>query len=281
MALPVPTLDHVVINARTDIDGAAETFRRLGFTLTERGYHTLGSMNHLAMFGTDYLELIAVPKDAAPDVRPDVQASPYGLNGFVFGTEDSAALYSALSAAGVSAKAPREFSRPVRLDGGERQATFRTVSIPDSDTPYGRIYYCHHLTRNLVWRDEWRRHANGVVAVARAVFVHPDPAAAAQLYAHMFGPDAVRDIEGGKLVVVAGTDLEIVTEATARREFGDGMPDAAGRSTYMAMLGFRTSSVKHAASVLKQNGIPFAETRASILQVPARAAFNTTLTFAE
>ncbi len=281
MALPVPTLDHVVINARTDIDGAAETFRRLGFTLTERGYHTLGSMNHLAMFGTDYLELIAVPKDAAPDIRPDVQASPYGLNGFVFGTEDSAALYAALSAAGVNAKAPREFSRPVRLDGTERQATFRTVSIPDSDTPYGRIYYCHHLTRDLVWRDEWRRHANGVVAVSRAVFVHPDPAAAAQLYARMFGPDAVRDIEGGKLVVVAATNLEIVTEAAARREFGDGMPDAAGRPTYMAMLGFRTSSVKHATSVLKQNGIAFVEPRAGVLQVPARAAFNTTLTFAE
>ena len=32
--------------------------------LTERGYHSLGSMNHLAMFGTDYLELIAVPKGA-------------------------------------------------------------------------------------------------------------------------------------------------------------------------------------------------------------------------
>ncbi len=281
MALPVPTLDHVVINARTDIDGAAETFRRLGFTLTERGYHTLGSMNHLAMFGTDYLELIAVPKDAPPDVRPDVQTSPYGLNGFVFGTEDSGALYAALSAAGVNAKAPREFSRPVRLDGAERQATFRTVSIPDSDTPYGRIYYCHHLTRDLVWRDEWRRHANGVVAVARAVFVHPDPAAASDLYARMFGADAVRDIDGGRRVIVAATDLEILTEAAARREFGDGMPDAVGRSTYMAALGFRTSSVKRTADVLGKNGIPFAEGRAGSIQVPARAAFNAALTFAE
>jgi hypothetical protein len=280
MALPVPTLDHVVINARTDIDGAAETFRRLGFTLTERGYHTLGSMNHLAMFGTDYLELIAVPKDAPPDVRPDVQASPYGLNGFVFGMEDSAALYAALSAAGVNAKAPREFSRPVRLEDGERQATFRTVSIPEGDTPYGRIYYCHHLTRDLVWRNEWRRHENGVVAVSRAVFVHPDPSAASQLYVAMFGADAVRDIEGGKRVVVAATDLDIVTEATARAEFGDGMPDAAGRATYMAVLGFRTTSLARAAGVLKQSGIPFAE-KGGRLQVPARAAFNATLTFEE
>ncbi len=280
MALPVPTLDHVVINARNDIDGAAETFRRLGFTLTERGYHTLGSMNHLAMFGTDYLELIAVPNDAPADMRADVQGSPFGLNGFVFGSEDSAALHAALSEAGVNAKAPREFSRPVRLDGGERQARFRTVSLPESDTPYGRIYFCHHLTRDLVWRDEWRRHENGVVAVQRAVFVHPDPAAASQLYARMFGPDAVRDIEGGKVVVVASTNLEIVTEAAARREFGDGMADAVGRSTYMAALGFRTTSLARAAAVLKKNRLPFVEDRAG-LQVAARAAFNATLTFAE
>jgi hypothetical protein len=281
MALPVPTLDHVVINARHDIDGAADTFRRLGFSLTERGYHTLGSMNHLAMFGTDYLELIAVPKDAPPDVRPDVQAAPCGLNGFVFGTEDSSALYAALSEAGVNAKAPREFSRPVRFASEERQARFRTVSLPESDTPYGRIYFCHHLTRDLVWRDEWRRHANGVVAVVRAVLVNPDPAAAAQLYVRMFGADAVRDIEGRKVVVVAATSLEIVTEMTARREFGDGMPDPAGRSTYMAALGFRTASIARAAGVLEQNGIPFVGRRSGGVQVPAHAAFNATLTFAE
>ena len=281
MALPVPTLDHVVINARHDIDGAAETFRRLGFTLTERGYHTLGSMNHLAMFGTDYLELIAVPEGAPPDVRPDVQASPYGLNGFVFGTDDSTALHAALSGAGVEAKPPREFSRPVLLRSGEQQARFRTVSLPESDTPYGRIYYCHHLTRDLVWRDEWRRHANGVVAIARAVFVHPEPVAAGELYARMFGAECVRDIEGGKLVVVAATSLEIITEAEARRAFGDGLPDSTGRATYMAALGLRTTSLARAAGVLKKNGIPFTEGSSGTLQVPARAAFNATLTFAE
>src|SRR5580692_2114904 len=63
--LPVPTLDHVVVNVRDRIDEAAETYCRLGFTLTPRGYHTLGSINHLAMFGTDYLELIGVPEGAS------------------------------------------------------------------------------------------------------------------------------------------------------------------------------------------------------------------------
>ncbi len=54
-------LDHTVINVRFDMDRAEGLFRNLGFFLTERGYHSLGSINHLMMFGTDYLELIGLP----------------------------------------------------------------------------------------------------------------------------------------------------------------------------------------------------------------------------
>ena len=53
VTLPVPTLDHVVVNVRDRIDAGLATYRRLGFTMTPRGYHTLGSMNHLAIFGTE------------------------------------------------------------------------------------------------------------------------------------------------------------------------------------------------------------------------------------
>jgi len=74
MTLPVATLDHVFINARDDLDHAADIYRRLGFTLTQRGYHSMGSMNHLAMFGTDFLELIAVPKGAT--IRRDLLDYP-------------------------------------------------------------------------------------------------------------------------------------------------------------------------------------------------------------
>src|SRR5258708_11554948 len=125
-ALPIATLDHVVINARDDMDAAADTYRRLGFTLTERGYHSLGSMNHLAMFGTDYLELIAVPKDATSR-RLDLIDFPAGLNGLVFGSEDSASTYSELAKAGVPIEPPVEFTRPVKVDGTERDARLRTV----------------------------------------------------------------------------------------------------------------------------------------------------------
>ncbi|MEI6203766.1 MAG: VOC family protein, partial [Enhydrobacter sp.] len=121
MTLPLATLDHVVINARDDMDHAADVYRRLGFTLTERGYHSLGSMNHLAMFGTDYLELIAVPKNATSG-RLDILNYAFGLNGLVFGSEDSAVTYAELQKVGAPFDPPVEFTRPVKYAGGEGDA---------------------------------------------------------------------------------------------------------------------------------------------------------------
>lgn len=279
MTLPVATLDHVVINARDDMDRAADIYRRLGFTLTERGYHSLGSMNHLAMFGTDYLELIAVPKGATSG-RMDLLDYPYGLNGLVFGSEDSAVTYGALSKAGVPVDPPVEFTRPVKYSGGQGDARFRTVRMKAGVVPYGRVYYCHHFTRELVWRDEWRHHANGTVAVARALIVEPDPAKGAQLYAQMFGPGNIRDITGGKTVVIGNSNFDIVTEAALRAEFGDSAPDAEGRPAYMAGLTLRTLSLAKAAGALAAGGIESVARDGRII-VPARQAMNAVLEFVE
>ena len=280
MTLPVPTLDHVVINARDEMDRAADTYRRLGFLLTERGYHSLGSMNHLAMFGTDYLELIAVPKGATSG-RLDLLDYPYGLNGLVFGSEDSAATYGALGKAGVPVEPPVEFTRPVKYDGGQGDARFRTVRMKAGVVPYGRVYYCHHFTRGLVWRDEWRHHPNGTVAVARALIVEPDPAKGVGLYADMFGPEAVRDIEGGKSVVIGNSRFDIVTEAALREQVGDAAPDAEGRPAYMAGLTFRTTSLGKAARALQAGTIGGVTQSGGRIVVPAKEAMNAVLEFVE
>src|SRR5512143_339188 len=280
MTLPVATLGHVVINARDDMDRAADIYTRLGFTLTERGYHSLGSINHLAMFGTDYLELIAVPKGATTG-RMDLLNFPFGLNGLVFGSEDSAQTYGALSKAGVPIEPPVEFTRPVKVAGKEHDARFRTVRMKAGVVPYGRVYYCHHFTRDLVWRDEWRHHANGTVAVVRALIVEPDPAAASKLYADMFGPESVRDIKGGKTVIIGNSRFDIVTEAALKEEFGAAVPDAEGRKAYMAGLTFRTVSVQKAARVLQEGKIGGLVQSPGRLVVPAKQALNAVLEFVE
>lgn len=59
----IPVLDHVVINVADQLDEASALFRRLGFQLSERGHHSLGSSNHLAVFNQNYLELLGWEND--------------------------------------------------------------------------------------------------------------------------------------------------------------------------------------------------------------------------
>ncbi len=278
-ALPVPTLDHVVINVRDRIEAGAEAFRRLGFTLTPRGYHTLGSMNHLAMFGTEYLELIAAPANETR--RQEILTSPEGLNGLVFGTDDSNRTYAALRAAGVPVDPPRQFSRPVELPGGARDATFRTVSVSQGTVSAGRIYFCHHLTRDLVWRDEWRHHANGVIGVSRAVIAAQNPASIGSVFARMFGSDAVRETPDGCSLAVGLSRFDVVSPDALKSEFGDARAHGAGRTEFMAVLSLRTRSLRSVESALEAGGVSDVQQFASRIVVPASLAFGATLEFHE
>jgi len=280
MVLPAATLDHVVINARDDLDTAHQTYRRLGFRLTERGHHSLGSMNHLAIFGSDYLELIALPPGGGA-LRRDLLNYPTGLNGLVFGTDAAASTYGLLEKQGCPFDPPLEFSRPVEISGHTEEARFRGIFMKPDTVTYGRVYFCQHLTRQFVWRDEWRNHDNGVVAVQRMVIVENDPKTASELYVRTFGADAVRDIEGGRAVIMGNSRVDIVTDKTLRGSFGSAAPDPAGRTGYMAALTFRTSSVGRALKTFQANNIADVERRHDALVVSARHALNVTLEFIE
>jgi hypothetical protein len=277
--LPVPTLDHVVVNVRDRIDDGLKSYRRLGFTMTPRGYHTLGSMNHLAIFGHDYLELIAGPPGDTR--RAEILESPFGLNGLVFGADDSAAVYDTLRAAGVPVESPLEFSRPVELASGARDATFRTVRLKPGVTAVGRIYFCHHFTRDLVWRDEWRHHPNGVVGVARAVIVARDPSPLGALFARMFGNDAIRRTEAGCSLVVGLSRFDIITRDALVTEFGAAAPVSDGRDEAMVALTLRTHSLTQAAAALAAGQIHSARREADRIVVPATETFGVTLEFRE
>lgn len=272
MTLPMPTLDHVVVNVQDRLDTAVETFRRLGFTLTPRGYHTLGSMNHLAIFGTEYLELLGAR--AGDTGRPEIMGSPIGLNGLVFGTEDSAAVFAALDAAGVPVEPPLEFSRPVELPAGARDATFRTVRLKPEATDVGRLFFCHHFTPELVWRDEWRHHANGVIGVSRAVIAARDPAVLGGLFARMFGADAVRRSATGCTLLLGLSRFDVITPVGLAAEFGDAAASAEGRATFMAALTLRVRSLERAAAAVQGPGVV---READRIVVPASAACGVTL----
>ena len=275
-ALPLPIFDHVAVNLRDRIDAGEVVFRRLGFTLTPRGYHTTGSINHLAIFATDYLEIISAPTSATG--RQEILAAPEGLNALVFGTEDSAATYASLHAAGLPVGPPVEFSRPVALPAGVRDAVFRTVRLLPGTAAPGRLYFCHHLTRDLVWRDEWRRHPNGTLAVARVLITSRQPDVLATLFTRLFGPEAVQPRPDGHRLLLGLGQCDVTTPEAMRAEFTDAAPPDDGRTEVMAVLSLRTTSLDQAATVLAANGVGMRRSAGRIL-VPATEAFGVTLEF--
>ena len=50
--------DHAVVVVHDQMDQAVERFRAMGFFVTERGHHSLGTINHLIILDNSYIELL-------------------------------------------------------------------------------------------------------------------------------------------------------------------------------------------------------------------------------
>ena len=275
MPLPLPVLDHVVVDVRDRMDEAARAFTALGFELTPRGHHTLGSMNHLAMFATDYLELLGFGEGAAG--RPELAPFPIGLNGLVFKTDDADVVHAHAQAAGLPILPVQAFSRPVELNGGQQDARFRTTRLDPGKIAMGRVYFCEHRTPELVWRPEWQAHPNGAHAIARVVVATGDPRRTGSLFGALFGPEAVVEREEGCVVRAGVAQVELSVPRAIAIEFGDAAADPAGRVDYLAALELKVSSLADTAERLR--GVPGVRIEPRRLVVAASAAFNTTLAF--
>ena len=278
MALPIPAIDHVIINARDQLDEVAAVYHRLGFFMTPRGHHTLGTINNLAILGTDYLELVGVMPGAGN--QPDVLGWPTGLNGVVFKTFDSDGVFAALRDAGVPALPPQTFSRPVEMPDRARDAAFRTVRLERDAVSAGRMFFCQHLTPELVWHDPWRRHPNGALGVRRVVVCATDPAGLGSLFARVFGTDSVRQTAAGCSLSAGLARIDVVPPSALDIEFGADAPEADGRDQFMAALVLRTLSLERASRALRDGCIAATQDSRG-LTVAATAACGVTLMFQE
>ena len=230
-------LDHVVINTLFDMDRAADLMSRLGFTLTPRGYHSLGSINHLVMFEHDYLELVGLP--SGTDVlRKDVLESPRGLNGLVFQASDIDACQRTLRDSGLAMLEPQSFSRPVTIDGVEHLARFRTVRTAPKLFEAGRIYYCQHFTPELVWHGPWMSHPNGVRALSELVIVTSNLEADVPRYANAALSSAERQGDDWTILLPHDFRVTLITPARYRERYGDQCVEGDGRHSFFGAIVF-------------------------------------------
>jgi hypothetical protein len=79
---------------------------------------------------------------------------------------------------------------------------------------------CEHLTRDLVWRPEYQRHANGATGLAAVAIVCDDAARTAQPYERLFDSKA-KPIAEGLLVETGDTPVAFVTTQSLAKRFPD------------------------------------------------------------
>jgi hypothetical protein len=223
----------------------------MGFTLTPRGFHTLGSQNHCLMFGDDYVELLAVPKPhPAMQYFTDFLEKGEGLGAIALATDDAGGLHASLAADGIAADAPLDFSRPVE---GLGEARFRIVQLPSDASPGCRMFACQHFTREVVWRPEYQRHANGAKEIAAVAVVAEDSEAAAVSYGKLLAAKPQK-IEEGLLVQTGSAPIALASRwKLGHRLHGVGLP--LRPRPLVAALFVRVADRAAAAGVLRRNGL--------------------------
>jgi hypothetical protein len=272
-------LDHVVINTLFDMDRAAELMSRLGFTLTPRGYHSLGSINHLLMFEHDYLELVGLP--SGTDVlRKDVLESPRGLNGLVFQATDIDACQRTLRDSGLAMLEPQSFSRPVTIDGVEHLARFRTVRTAPELFEAGRVYYCQHFTPELVWHRPWMSHPNGVRALSELVIVTSNLETDVPRYAKAAQVSPEQRDDNWTITLPHDFRLTLISPARYRERYGNQCVEADGRQSFFGAIVFDSPDLAHVHDLA--SSIPDLRVGASAASLALLVPFlNTLLEFRE
>lgn len=279
MGALIPVVDHVVINVADKLDETQKLFEHLGFELTPRGHHSLGSSNHLAIFGENYFELLGY-EAANADKRRDLWQAPLGLTGLVWKTTDADAVYRHLRSVGVAGDPPASFFRPVELSDGSRpEARFRTVRLAAGRVNNGRSFFCQHDTPELVWRREWQTHPNGVTNVTGFVIAAADPAALARLYGTLFDPQLIQsDCQGGYLLQAGKTLVRFITPQRANTLYGP-VPQGENGAERMVALEFSVSSLPASAAWFQQRHIETLPRSPHELLITAAQAFNVALLF--
>jgi Glyoxalase-like domain len=202
-------IDHAVVMVK-DLDKAAESWKRLGFTVSPRGTHSahMGSGNYTIMLDPDYIELLGVltPTELNAPARAFLDTRE-GVERIAFTAVDSTAGAEEIRTRGYEPIGPTDFERPVTMpDGSLSAAKFRTFQWPVAEAPGGvRIFACQHKTRETVWIPELMHHANGARRLKQLLIVTPEPDKDAAHLGRLIDREARAESDGA-VAVPSGAD---------------------------------------------------------------------------
>ena len=182
-----------------DSERAGAALIQLGFTLTpfsaqshrlEPGAPLMpaGTGNRCVMLKRGYLEFLTPTHDTPNAEQLRLAIRRYtGMHLIAFGTQTPDADFRRLDAGGFAPLTPVALQRQTTTETGEATARFTVVRVAPASMAEGRIQFCQHHTRDVVWQPRWLTHANHAVGLAGVVLCVADPAEAAQRYARFTG----------------------------------------------------------------------------------------------
>lgn len=200
--------DHLVLMLRDRLVEQAPAFEADGYTLTELSVHNLGSMNRLITLDSTYIELLGWPA-GQPPARKEIANSQLGPEALVFRMPDAHATHRRLEALGFRMNPVVTLARPINVKGQLHTARFETVRFAEQPIEGFRIYFCQHVTPELVWNSEATQHANGAVAMEKIVLCSAQAEQVAQILAQLADAPLSGSGRDAFTVTLDNVDLEV------------------------------------------------------------------------
>jgi hypothetical protein len=288
-------IDHLIICVR-DLARAKLNLRALGFTLTPTGVHPFGTSNRLAMFGNNFLEVLAVTDAAAiPAAAPgrfsfaahnqNFLATAEGMSMLAWHSADAHADAARFAANGsrsswsrLGAYAPFDFGRDAVLPGGATaRVAFSLAFATDPAMPGLAFFTCQQRhPPELFWKPDYQRHRNGALRVVEVVMSAPEPAAHRDFLECM--TESTAELAPGRLTVgETGDRITVLSPLEIARRL-PGL--AADDSPRFCAARLAVADLDATKRELKHNGVDFQVTDGVLLISPA-ASHGLALEFVE
>jgi hypothetical protein len=281
-------IDHLVICVR-DLAQAAQSWQTLGFTLAPTGTHPFGTSNRVAMFGNNFLELLAVTDAAAvPPAAPgrfsfaahnqDFLRTAEGMSMLVCHSADAHADAVRFKANQIGAYAPFDFGRDAKLpDGGTARLEFSLAFATDPAMPGIAFFTCQQRhAPELFWKPEYQRHANGALRVVEVVMSAPEPARH-RAFLERFTESTAELAPGCLTVGERGDRITVLSPPEMERRLPGQIADGPPRFCAACVA---VADLAATERILKNNGVDFQVAGARLL-IPPAASHGLALEFVE
>jgi catechol 2,3-dioxygenase-like lactoylglutathione lyase family enzyme len=279
-------LDHIV-HAVHDLDGAAELYRRLGFTVGARNRHPWGTHNYIVQCPGTFIELLTVAEpdkmggDAISSLfgryNQDYLARGEGLSLLILESTDARADVADYKRAGIAAAdAAIHFEREAkRPDGTPIKVGFSLAFAKDNTLPSMRFATCQQHYPENFWNPAFQNHPNGTAEIRSVIMVASNPEQH-RTFASAYTGSTDFYVEPGEVSLwLPRGAFSIMTPARFQAAFGGPMP-AAGN--HLQAIRFAVADIAKARTVMQEAGVKARDHRDGFVIDPADA-MGATLSF--